>query len=286
MKIDMHVHSTYSDGELDPLQILDLCKQNDISVISITDHDNVLGSKKAIYHNPYPDITVIPGIELDAKYSGGRLHILGYNINLENVKLNETVKRIMEDNINRMKSLLFLLKSHYNFTFSEEDISKVLFSAGSVSRPDIARLCFKYGYCSTVREALDCIFEPLHDKMEKKKMALTDRDCIQLITEAGGMAVLAHPVTLRKNLDDTKSYIKILQSYGLRGVEVYHSDHTAQLSREYLAMTNELGLLYSGGSDYHGPTVKPDIQLGRGKNNNLNLSNLSILTEIVRCSHD
>lgn len=279
--IDLHVHSTFSDGELTPLEILRVCFEKNISVISITDHDNFFGVKQALQTNPYNNITVIPGIEIDAYYPKGTLHILGYNISFNNPSLNAVISQIHEDNVTRIKSLISELKKNYNISFKEKDIDDIFLCDGTVGRPDVARLCVKYGYSKSVKEAFELLLNPLKEKVIKKKLELSDYECIKYITDAGGIASIAHPITLKKNIDDLEIYLRKLQSYGLKAVEAYHSTHSNEDTINLINISKKLNFLTSGGSDYHGPIAKPDIQIGSGKNNNLNITNLTILNELL-----
>lgn len=282
MKYDLHVHSTFSDGELTPLQLLALCHKENISVFAITDHNNLLGSKQASTANRYHDITVIPGVELTAKSpSNINLHILGYNIDLENVKLNQACNEIMKDNVRRIKSLISELKKNYGIVFKDEDIKEVFSSQGNIGRPDIAKLCLKYGYAESVEDAFKRLFKPLRDKLVKKKFELTDKECISCIINAGGIATLAHPITLKKSLAELKTYIQDLKNSGLEAVEVYHSNNPPALTNGLLQITNDLNLFQSLGSDYHGPIIKPEIIIGAGINNNLINKNPNIITKLL-----
>jgi len=278
--IDLHVHTIYSDGEHTPQEILDVCKHRGISTVAITDHNSMQGSKEAIQTNPYKDITVIPGIELSAHYDvkGANLHILGYNIDLYNVQLNDITKAVMEDNVRRLKSLVELLKQYYNLSFKDGDLEIVYQSVGNIGRPDIAKLCVAYRYTETVQEAFEKYLNPVDDKIAKRRVEFTDKSCIEYILGAGGIACLAHPIELMMEMDELKKYIKRLMSYGLESIEVYQSKHSESYSRELLDIVNEFGLLYSVGSDYHGPMVTPDIELGYGQQHNLNIQTATILS--------
>ena len=281
MFIDLHVHSTYSDGEKEPLEILEICHNSNVSIVSITDHNNVLGVKEAISNNPYPDLHIIPGIEIDCYTPIGQLHILGYNIDLKNKKLNDFCSLVMEDDRKRLESLLVQLKRIFNLDFSDEDLQDIFLAKGSVGRPDIAKLCLKYGYCETTKEAFKKIFKPVKEFVLKSSTEIFDYECLNYINEAGGIASIAHPITLEKDLDDLKNYLIKLKDFGLTGVEVYHSNQSARFTNDLIKISNEIGLLQSAGSDYHGPILKPHIQIGSGNNNNLNITNLSILSKLI-----
>lgn len=282
MKIDMHIHSTFSDGELTPLEILNVCNKKSIFVMSITDHDNISGVKQAIKLNSYQNINIIPGIELDAYYPKGQLHILGYNFSLNDTALNSVIKELDADNVRKIKSLLSELKKHFNISFKNRDIEKIFSSDGTVGRPDVAKLCVKYGYAASTKEAFKLLLNPLKDKVVKRKIQLTDEECIKYITDAGGIASIAHPVTIKKDINELTLYLHKLKSYGLSCIEVYHSMHSREDTNNFIKISKELELLNSGGSDYHGPIIKPDIQIGSGKNNNLNVTDLTILNKLLR----
>lgn len=282
MKFDLHIHSTFSDGEYTPLELLKLCHDRQLSTIAITDHNNLFGSKEAIENNPYKDITVISGIELTAKSpSDINLHILGYNIDLENDKLNYVCKEIMIDNIRRIESLLFHLKKEYNITFKEDDIDELFSSDGNIGRPDVAKLCLKYGYVKSVEDAFKYLFKPLRDKLVKKMFELTAKECIKCILDADGIPSLAHPVSLKRDLDSLRVYIEDLANAGLDAVEVYHSNNPEDLTEGLLKITKDLNLYQSIGSDYHGPIIKPNIKLGSGINSNLLNKHPSIIDKLL-----
>ena len=281
--IDLHVHTIYSDGEYDPIGILTKCHERGISTVAIADHNSMEGSKRAMLENPYADITVISGIELGAHYpvKGGTLHVLGYNIDLNNKSLNEVTQAIMSDNVMRLKSCVSLLKKYYCISFKDEDLEEIFKAVGNIGRPDLAKLCVKYGYSLNVEEAFVNFLNPIDDEIAKRRVQLTDKDCIEYIVNAGGIACLAHPIELKQDLQQLRQYILKLMSYGLEAVEVYQSKHTAKYSEELLKIVDEYGLLYSVGSDYHGPIVTPDIELGFGKNHNLHKETATILSNIL-----
>lgn len=281
--IDLHTHTIYSDGEYTPLELLNMCKQKGITIIAITDHNTLEGSKRALIDNPYKDITVISGVEFGALYpiKGADLHILGLNIDLQNKDLNDISKAIMEDNVERIKAIIFLLKKHYNFNFKECDVENIFNSIGNIGRPDVAKLCIKYGYAKDVEDAFSSYLNPIYHLVTKRKHELTDKSCIEYILNAGGTACLAHPFTLKKDLPELKEYILALMSYGLEAVEVFHSEQSPEYSQQLMKLTNELGLLYSVGSDFHGPIVSPKVKLGSGQNNNLNKNTASILSKLI-----
>lgn len=268
MKIDMHIHTMYSDGEKTPLEILEMCHKQNIKAISITDHNNLEGVKRAIRVNPYRDLIVLPGIELSAYSSmvDGDVHILGYNMNLEDKELNSVTKSIMLSNQERIRYAIKLLEEEFGVKFENEDVNRMFSECiGNIGRPEIAKLLVKYGYVSNVNQAFSSYLEVIKTKIDAKRIKLSEKECIKYITDAGGDAFLAHPCTIEyKSNEELKKYIKYLKELGLQGIETYHSSISLKLSDKLNELAKEFDLLTSAGSDYHGPLVKPKINLGRG----------------------
>lgn len=280
--IDLHTHTIYSDGELLPLELLELCDKKGVSIVSFTDHDTLSAYKDLNFLNPYPNITVIPGIELDGYYPEGQQHILGYNMDVKDENLNNIVRQIQEDNIRRIESLITVLKKEYGFVFKETDIDEIFSSVGTIGRPLVAKLILKYGYSNSIKDIFTRYLNPVKSKVVKKKLELTAKECINYLKKAGGIVSIAHPITLKKDDDELKKYLKNLKSYGLDAIEVYHSTHTDEFRQKLYNIATDLELLISGGSDYHGPVIKPDIMIGTGRSNNLNIQELSIISKITR----
>lgn len=274
--IDLHIHSNYSDGDLTPIEIVNLAIKNNVGIISITDHDTLLGNID-IFNRNIKGIEIIPGIELSAKTDKGRMHILGYNIDIYNKKLNEKMIELRNNSVYSVISLIYQIKKDYSIKFSTEDLQELINAKRNIGRPDIAKLCIKYGYSQTVQEAFDKYLKFAYEKNKVTNKGLIYQECIKLIKKAGGIPVLAHPKTLLKNYVELYSLLKEMKENGLMGIEVYHSDHTQEEIKSYLELSKKFNLLHSGGSDFHGISVKPDIEIGKGKNNNLLIKRLSIL---------
>jgi len=278
--IDMHTHTNRSDGEKSPMELVRHAIKNNISILGITDHDTIEGIKeinKNISIIIDSGITIIDGIELSAKVPKGRMHILGYNIDKENVILNNKTNQLKTISINTLLSLIEILKKEYNIIFSYDDIKQLINSNHNLGRPDLARLLIKNGFVTSVDEAFKKYLNHAHDKLGKNKKGIPKEECLELITNSGGIPVLAHPKTLKLSEKELLILIKEMINYGLRGIEVYHSTHTTEEVNLYLDIANKYDLLISGGSDYHGPLTKPDIEIGTGRNNNLNIKSLSLV---------
>lgn len=281
--IDLHTHTTSSDGDLSPQELIRLAIDKRIGIIAITDHDTIEGIKKV---NRNEDIVVasgikiINGIELSAKTDKGRMHILGYDIDLENSSLNKKMINLKDNSINSVLSIMEQIKRDYGIKFSYEDIKELVNANHNLGRPDLAKLCVKYGYATTFQDAFDKYLIDAHNKTRQTSKGLQYQECLELITNSGGIPVLAHPKSLELSEKEFLILLNEMISHGLQGIEVYHSSHTKEEREFFMEIANRYGLLVSGGSDYHGKSVKPEIELGSGTNNNVLVRKLSILDKI------
>lgn len=277
--IDMHTHSSYSDGELNPDELIIKAKNEGISTIAITDHDTILGIKNITVDPNRIGIKIISGIELSAQVPVGSMHILGYGIDVNNEALNQKLKEIHNRNLYAIMAIICQLKKDYDIVFTTEEILEILNLERNIGRPDIARLLIKYGYVSSVKEAFQKYLIEAYNCCGKITKGIPKEECIKLIKNAGGLAVLAHPITLEKDPQELDLCIRELVEYGLDGIEVFHSEHSHKNIEEYICLANKYNLLVSGGSDYHGENTKPDIELGRGKNN-IKIKQLTLIDRI------
>jgi len=281
--IDMHTHSIYSDGEKTPNELIKYAINNNIGTIAITDHDTIDGLKNIDYSDKTiinSGINIINGIELSSKVDKGTMHILGYNIDINNKKLNDKISELKNVNINYIILLLAQINKDYNIKFSSNDIKNVINSIGNIGRPDIAKICIKYGYAESVQDAFDKYLISAYDKIRSIKQSLNYQECISLIQNSCGIPVLAHPKTLKMNENELIELIEKMVRCGLKGIEVYHSTHSITEINLYLKIAQKYNLLISGGSDYHGKISKPDVEIGTGIGNNLKIKKLSLLNNI------
>lgn len=283
--IDLHTHTNYSDGELSIDELIKLAIKKKIGVLGITDHDTLEGVKRIDRTNSMivdSGIKIINGIELTAKVPTGKMHILGYDINLNDLSLNNKMRKLKDNSINRVLSIMEQIKRDYGIIFGYEDIKQMINANHNLGRPDLAILCMKYGYATSVQEAFDLYLHPANDKIRNNIKGLSYQECLELILKSGGIPVLAHPKSLMLEEKDFLVLLKDMICCGLKGIEVYHSTHTIKEMDYYLEIANKYHLLVSGGSDYHGKTVKPDVELGTGKNHNIKIKNLSLLDYIKK----
>ena len=278
--IDMHTHTNYSDGELSPQELIRLAIDKKIGTLAITDHNTIEGLKTIDRKSEIIEksgIRVINGIELSAKSNVGRMHILGYGIDLNSELLNKKMSDLKDISINSVLSIMEQIKRDYRIRFGYDDIKELVNANHNLGRPDLAKLCIKYGYASTVEEAFNKYLIEAYNKTRKTDNKLQYEECLELIIKSSGMPVLAHPKSLELREKEFLVLLKDMISCGLKGIEVYHSSHTKEEMEYYLEIANKYNLLISGGSDFHGRIVKPDIELGSGKNNNIKIKKLSLL---------
>lgn len=281
--IDMHTHTNYSDGDLSPQELIRLAINKRIGTLAITDHDTIEGIKKVNRNQDIiadSGIEIINGIELSAKADKGRMHILGYGIDLNNVALNRKMVDLKDNSINSVLSIMEQIKRDYGIRFSYEDIKELVNANHNLGRPDLAKLCVKYGYATTSQDAFDKYLIEAHNKTRQTSKGLQYQECLELIKNSGGIHVLAHPKSLELSEKEFLILLKDMISCGLGGIEVYHSSHSKAEMDYYLEISNRYGLLISGCSDFHGKTVKPDIELGTGKDNNIRIKKLSLLDKL------
>lgn len=269
VKIDLHIHSTASDGSLSPLEILTLAQKLNLGAIAITDHDTIKGSKDALACGIPPSVKFLTGVEISASpppffHCPGSFHILGYAINIDDPVLNHTLALLQDSRKNRNPLILELL----NRMGVELTLEEVLNEVGEcqVGRPHIASLMLKKGFVQSIGEAFD-------NYLAKGKPAYVDKyriDCaraIEIILDAGGIPVLAHPFLLQiKNDEVLEDLIITLSKMGLKGIEVYYPEHSPERIAHYAVLANRHGLLMTGGTDFHG-SITPEIKMGSGKGN-------------------
>lgn len=273
--IDLHIHSSYSDGELSPNEIIKLAKERNIHTLSITDHDSITAYQNIDY-DKLDNINLITGIELSVKCDIGKIHILGYGFDVNDKVLNNKLIELKDYSVHSLLLILEQIKKDYNIVFPKEDIDKILNLSRAVGRVDIAKLCIKHGYSTTVKEAFTKYLVNAYNKCRSKKKWMDYNEAIELILNAKGIPVLAHPRSLL--LSDKELYIKLKEmiSAGLKGIEVYHSSHSDSEIAYYLTLAKEFNLLISAGSDYHGINTKPDIELST------KISDLSLVKQLKR----
>jgi predicted metal-dependent phosphoesterase TrpH len=280
--IDMHTHSCFSDGNLTPEELVSYASKHNIGIMSLTDHDTILGLQdldtnlKQDENNPI----IIPGIELTAKVDHGRMHILGYGINIHDPKLNDKLLELHDNSINSVLAYAYQLEKDYGISFSKEDVDEIITSKRNIGRPDLAVLCVKYGYADSVDDAFNKYLRSVYKKIRGDNPGINFEECLSIIKKSGGISVIAHPHSLELNNLQLLRLLRDMISCGLDGIEVYHPHHTDNQTQDYMELAENLNLLYSGGSDFHGSIAKPDVEIGTGINNNICIKKLTLLNHL------
>ena len=241
---DLHVHTNYSDGTMTPEAVVDEAVRLGISTISITDHDTVEGIIAARQYGQGKNINIIPGIELSSYLSPSEIHILGYFIDIYNVSLQIILKQSHEDRSKRIYAMVEKLRG-LNVNIDPQDIFTVA-GKGSPGRMHVAETLWKHGYCGNLLESFSKYIGDKGPAYVPKK-TLTPQQAIELIRDAGGVAVLAHP-----GLTQRDYVIEDLVKYGMQGIEVYYPAHNPQTVKKYLKIAKKYNLAVTGGSDFHG----------------------------------
>ncbi len=264
--IDFHTHSTFSDGTMTPTEIIKYAKQKGLSAVALTDHDNINGIEEFITAGNEHHVFPVAGIEISADYENIKLHILGLFINHRDAELQKTldkIKRLREErNVVMVKKLQGL-----GFDLYYEELQSM--TDEIISRLHIAKLMCQKGYCSSEKDVFDKYIGygmPAYHKV----LSITAAECIEKILNAGGIPILAHPLLYKLDMIKVQEVIKNLKNFGLKGIEVIHPTHSNQNIGILKSFAFSENLLLSGGSDFHG-TNKPNIDLGTGLNNNVNV---------------
>ena len=260
-RIDLHLHTTHSDGSLRPSEVVKLAQQAGVSAIAITDHDITTGIPEAMTTGMELDIEVVPGVEISSHDGKHELHILGYCLNWRDPLLNQHLASLRASRHRRNPLIVEKLRAA-GLDVTYEEVS-TLAATESVGRPHIAQLLMNKRYVTSAKEAFDRYLAEGRPAYVARDLP-TPADAISWIKAARGVAVLAHPVWVREAGERLHNCVKELTEVGLDGIEVHYSTHSKSQTAAFLAMAKQLGLLITGGSDFHGRT-KPDIEVGSGR---------------------
>jgi len=257
--IDLHTHSTASDGSYSPAEVVRLAKEGGLAAMALTDHDTVDGLPEAVAAGAELGVEVIPGVEISAQFPGGTMHILGLFVEYHNGRLDERLAVLKQARIDRNPRIIAKLNA-LGIPITMEQVNQIS-GGGQVGRPHIARALMEAGYVQDLQEAFDK-YLGWHRPAYVSKFRFPPEAALAMIREAKGIPVLAHPFTLGLgSAYALKNLIIELKGLGLAGLEVYYSEHTPEQEALYLKLVRELDLQISGGSDFHGLN-KPEITLG------------------------
>lgn len=256
--IDLHTHSTFSDGTFTPLQLVKYAEEKGLKAFAITDHDTTEGIKEA--KSIETNVEVISGVEISTRYDKKEIHIVGLYVNENDADLNKQLKYYREKRVTRNFEILEKLNS-LGVDITIDDVKESC-TGDVISRAHIAKALVSKGFVGSYTEAFDrylgdnkCAYVP--------RETLNYEESMELITKAGGVPVLAHPLLYKMGDTNLENMMVKLRQKGLKAVEVYYSTHSNSDTQHVMAMANRVGLIYSGGSDFHGAT-KPKIDMGTG----------------------
>ncbi len=262
-RIDLHLHTRYSDGSLMPGEVVDLARQAGVTALAITDHDIVDGIPHAMEAATPLGIEIIPGVELSSRLDGQELHVLGYFFDWQDpVFRDHLAQQRLSRNVRIPRTIERL--NALGLELSEDEV-RAKAGCGSIGRPHVAQVLVDKGYVQDTREAFERYLKEGAPAYVPRALSDT-RDVIAWLRNAGGVPVLAHPTWTLCRGKPLYRLCACLKEAGLLGLEVFYSTHTRTQTSRYLEMAKRLGLLMTGGSDFHGAT-NPGIQVGRGKGN-------------------
>ncbi len=257
VRADLHTHSTASDGQYAPAELVQLAKKRAVQVLALTDHDTIAGLEEAICAGEEMDLQVLRGIELSAKENRG-LHILGYCFDCETPALLDLCEKLREGREERKYRLIDFLREK-GAILSLDEVEEIA-GGDIIARPHFAQALVRRGYVATVREAFDRYLDTEeYQRIERFKPSACA--CVEAICGAGGKAALAHPYQLKLSDERVETIVKELAGCGLAAIECYYPEHTPAQTKFYLHLAEKYGLHVTGGSDFHGERIKPDTAI-------------------------
>ena len=250
-RIDLHMHTTISDGTDTPEEILKHVKETGLDLFSVTDHDAVRGCEIISDLMRKNDPLFVPGVEFSSKDDRGKYHILGYDYDIQAKPIRQLVMKAHEYRMTKVFDRLDSLESVFGIRFPEEEVMKLL-ARNNPGKPHMGNLMVKYGYVETKEIAI----EEYIDKLPVKSRYVRPEEAVQAILESGGIPVLAHPSfgsgSQMITGADMEERLQYLMDFGLQGVEAFYSRFTEDLVEELLAFAGKYNLYVTAGSDYHG----------------------------------
>jgi predicted metal-dependent phosphoesterase TrpH len=255
-KIDLHIHTNFSDGRYSPAEIVKQSAACGLTLIAITDHDTVAGITPALEAAwAFPRLKVIPGVEISTETKRGETHILGYFINYTDQNLQAILERMRNSRLYRAQSMVAKLRN-LGVNIDWERVQEIA-GKGAVGRPHIAQAMLEKEYITSFQEAFSKYIGrdgPAYAEREK----ITPVEAVHLIIKAKGIPVLAHPATVY----NPEVTVVELKEIGLAGIETFYKDYTTEEINELVAMARKYDLITTGGSDYHGVDAATEVALG------------------------
>lgn len=252
--LDLHLHSTASDGTLSPSQLINKCAESGLKVVALTDHDTLDGIDEAIVQaNKLGTIEVIPGIEVSCSWNGIEVHVLGLFTSQDNVRLSEYCIRARKNRLSRSRKIVERLQQ----IGIEIEFEKVVELAGdaTIGRPHIAKALVEAGYVKYPKEAFDLYLGSSHSSYYPSS-TMSPVDAIDLLVDSHALPVLAHPLRSkvksgRNPINNLSELLLELRPRGLQGIEVYYGDYTEKQINKLSLLAQDNDLIECGGSDFH-----------------------------------
>lgn len=255
--MDLHIHSTASDGKYSPAAIVRKAAEIGLKVISITDHDSIDGILPAIEAvKNFPDLMFIPGVEISTDLADGEAHILGYFIDYTSRDLKKELERFRNSRLGRGQRMVAKL-GELGIDIDWARVQEIA-GDGAIGRPHIAQALLEKGYIKKFEEAFDKYIGhggPAYVEREK----VTPEEAVSLVLRAKGLPVLAHPFTIK----DPEAMVISLKAAGLIGIEAYYKDNTPEQTEATLELAQKYELIPTGGTDYHGIGTSNEVMIGR-----------------------
>lgn len=254
IEVDLHLHTTFSDGTLTPTQIVDLCASRGLKVIAISDHDSTDGIPEALSAaEAYPDLTIIPAIELSTDIPGSEIHVLGYFINITDKHLQSTLKEFREGRQDRGRKIVEKL-NNMGITISWSRVQDIA-AGGAIGRPHIAQALVESGHIEFPKDAFD-LYIGRNGTAYVERPKLTPENAVNLISGNGALPVMAHPTysqakSDREGVTSLMKTVRNLREHGLVGIEVFYGDYTTEQVAYLEKIARDLEIIPCGGSDYH-----------------------------------
>jgi hypothetical protein len=252
--VDLHSHTTASDGALAPRELVRLAARNRVRVLAVTDHDSTDGLPEAIDEATRHGIEIVPGLEINTDVPGAEVHVLGYYVDWEADWFQDFLREQRAERAARVHRIVERL-TELGMPLTADEVFAIC-QEGSPGRPHVAQAMVNRGYVKSVREAFDRWLRT-GGPANVPRRRLTPVDAVAVIRRAGGVPVLAHP-----GLADRDALIPELVAAGLAGIETYYPEHSVAQVTAYRAMCDHLHLVATGGSDYHGAHTGRTTTLG------------------------
>jgi predicted metal-dependent phosphoesterase TrpH len=256
--IDLHTHSTASDGIYSPTELLQRAKSIGLRILALTDHDTTGGLEEAAQAAAKLDIDFLPGIEINTDIAGGEVHVLGYFPEYQRPPF-QAVLKVLRDARERRGQRMVELLNEQGINVSWERVRTL--AEGAVGRPHVAKALLEAGYVQTIGEAFDkYIGTGCYAYVPRYR--LTPEDAVHLIASANGLPVMAHPAEL-PGLAELRNWLPGLKEAGMVGLETYYGPYTTEDEQALRALADEYDLIPTGGTDFHGPGIHPTPLGGR-----------------------